>query len=167
MIKCHYCSKPRLIFSKLKVSPNITLKFKKETSDLFYICDTSIEELSSKEVYNVLHVKKNLTCEDSVESIYNTLSYDSICVHCGTTKRLSTATNEYPMCSGCHCVKKKPVLRRKVPQKKKWFVLYFWKVFYIFDQYFKLTYIIPDEIYVFYEEKNWKKPEKSDWFSTL
>ena len=119
MIKCHYCSKPHLIFSKLKVSPNITLKFKKETSDLFYICDTSIEELSSKEVYNVLHVKKNLTCEDSVELIYNTLSYNSICVDCGTTKRLSAATNEYPMCSGCRRVKKKPVLRRKVAQKKK------------------------------------------------
>ena len=118
-IKCHYCSKPSLIFSKMKVSPYITLKFKKETSDLFYICGTSIEELSSKEVYNVLHVKTNLTWEDPVESIYYTLSYNSICVHCGTTKRLSTATNEYPMCSGCHCKKKKHVLRRKVAQKKK------------------------------------------------
>ena len=63
---------PRLIFLKLKVSPNITLKFKKETSDLFYICGTSIEELLSKEVYNILHVKKNLTCEDPVESTYYT-----------------------------------------------------------------------------------------------
>ena len=118
-IKCHYWSKPHLIFWKLKVSPNITLKFKKETSDLFYICGTSIEELSSKEVYNVLHVKKNLTCEDPVESTYYTLSYDSICVHCGTTKQLSAATNEYPMCSGCCSMRKKPVLRRKVAQKKK------------------------------------------------
>ena len=80
-IKCHYCSKPCLIFLKLKVSPNITLKFKKETSDLFCICGTSIEELSSKEVYNVLLVKNNLTCENPVESIYYTLSYDSICIH--------------------------------------------------------------------------------------
>ena len=77
-IKCHYCSKPHLIFSKLEVSPNITLKFKKETLDLFYICGASIEELSSKEVYSVLYVKKNLTFEDPVESIYYTLLYDSI-----------------------------------------------------------------------------------------
>ena len=108
-----------MIFSKLKVSPNITLKFKKETLDLFYICGASIEELSSKEVYSVLYVKKNLTFEDPVESIYYTLLYDSIWVHCGTTKQLSTATSEYPMCSGCCRMKKKPLLRRKVAQKKK------------------------------------------------
>ena len=35
-IKCHYCSKPHLIFSKLEVSPNITLKFKKNFGSFLY-----------------------------------------------------------------------------------------------------------------------------------
>ena len=45
-VKCHYCNKPCLIFLKLKISVNVTLKFKWETLDLFYICGTSIKELS-------------------------------------------------------------------------------------------------------------------------
>ena len=59
-IKCHYCNKPRLIFSKLKVSPNVTLRFKQETLDLFYICGTSIEELSSNTAYSVLFGKPKM-----------------------------------------------------------------------------------------------------------
>ena len=50
-IKCHYCNEPCLIFSKLKVSPNVTLKLKRETLDLFHICGTSIAELSSNTAY--------------------------------------------------------------------------------------------------------------------
>ena len=120
VIKCYYCNKPRLIFSKSKVSPNITLKFKRETSDLFYVCGTSIPELSSKDVYSVLHVKQNLKCTDPVESIYYSLTYESVCVHCGTTRHILTSTNQFPMCTGCVRMKKKPVLRRKTAEKRKY-----------------------------------------------
>ena len=115
-IKCHYCNKPRLIFSKLKVSPNVTLKFKRET-DLFYICGTSMEEWSPNTVYLLLFVKRSLKCTDTVEAIYYSLKCESVCVHCGTMRRLSTSTNQFPMCSGCLRLKKKPVLRRKVAEK--------------------------------------------------
>ena len=111
ILKCHYCKKPHLIFSKLKVSVNVTLKFKRET-DLFYICGTSIEEFSSNSAYAVLFVKRNLKCTDPVESIDYSLTYESFCIHCGTTRRLSTSTNQFPLCSGCLRLKKKPVLRK-------------------------------------------------------
>ena len=46
---------------------NVTLKFKRETLDLFYICGASIEELSSITVYLVLFVKRHLKYTDPVE----------------------------------------------------------------------------------------------------
>ena len=118
-IKCHYCNKPYLIFSKLKVSSNVTLKFKRETLDLFYIYGTSTELLSSNTAYLVLFVKRNLKCTDPVESIYYCLTYKSVCAHCGTTPHLSTLTNQFPMCGSCLRLKKKPVLKRKVIEKGK------------------------------------------------
>ena len=118
-IECHYCNKPRLIFLKLKVSPNVTLKFKRETFDLFCICGKSIEQLSSNNAYSVLFVKRNLKCINPVELIYNGLTYESVCIHCGTTQRFSASTNQFPMCNGCLRLKKKPVLSRKVAEMRK------------------------------------------------
>ena len=118
VLKCKYCNKPRLVYSRNKITSNITTKFIKETLDLYYICGTSINELSNKEQYKVLHVRQNLRCQDPVEAIYFSMDYEKVCVHCGMMQKLSTQPNKQPMCSTCWQSKKKPVMRRKSFQKK-------------------------------------------------
>ena len=118
VLKCKYCNKPRLDYSRNKVTSNITTKVIKETSDLYYICGTGIDELSNKEQYKVLHVRQNLRCQDLVEVIYFSMNYEKVCVQCGTTRKLRTQPNEQPMCNTSRRSKKKPVMRRKAFQKK-------------------------------------------------
>ena len=90
VLKCKYCNKPRLVYSRSKITSNITTKFIKETSNLYYICGTGIDELSNKEHYKILHVRQNLLCQDPVEAIYFSMDYEKVCVHCGTMQKLST-----------------------------------------------------------------------------
>ena len=66
-----------------------------------------------------IFVTRNLKCTDHVESICYSLAHESVCVHCGTTKRLSNSTNQFPICSNCLDFKKKPDLRRKAAEKGK------------------------------------------------
>ena len=56
-------------------------------------CYFEIQELSPNIVYLLLFVKRNLKYTDPVKSIYYSLTYESVCVHCGTTQHLSTSTN--------------------------------------------------------------------------
>ena len=57
------------------------IEIQKSNLDLFCICGTSIQELTSNTVYLVSFVKRNLKCTDPVESIYDSLRYKSVCVH--------------------------------------------------------------------------------------
>ena len=106
------------MYSRNKITSNITTKFIKETSDLYYKCGTSIDELSNKEQYKVLHVRQNLRCQDPVEAIYFSMDYEKVCVPCGTAQKLSTQPNKQPMFSTCQQSQKKPVMRTEAFQKK-------------------------------------------------
>ena len=49
-IVCVYCKKPRVVYSKNKVSKNIT-KSKRQTSELQFVCGTTIEDLVGPDAF--------------------------------------------------------------------------------------------------------------------
>ena len=118
-IVCVYCHKPRLAYSKNKISRNIFTKFKRETSELQFVCGTTVEELTGADNFKDIFVRGNLRCDTTVEVIYYSVGYVSCCTHCGATRRLTTGNHEYPMCSLCKTdPAKKPVVRRQNFQNK-------------------------------------------------
>ena len=50
---CIYCKKPRVVYSKNKVSKNIT-KSKRQTLELQFVCGTTIEELVGPDAFTDL-----------------------------------------------------------------------------------------------------------------
>ena len=117
-ITCYECNKPRLIYSKNKVSANVTTKFKRTVKDLLYICGTGVAELVGPENFKELFIKENLKCSTPVESIYYSVGYPSCCCHCGSTRKLINVSNEFPMCGSCKRENKKAISRRKSFRKQ-------------------------------------------------
>ena len=118
-IVCVYCKKPRVIYSKNKISKNLITKFKRKTSELRFVRGTIVEELVGPDIFTDLYVKGNLRCDAPVETIYFSAGYVQCCSHCGSTPRLSTGQNEYPMCQFCRKNKNnKPLFHRKTFTKK-------------------------------------------------
>ena len=108
-----------MVYSKNKVSKNMITKFKRQTSEVQFECGTTFEELVGPDAFAYLHVRGNLRCGTTVETIYYSGVYVNCCSHCGSTGRLSTCQNEYPMCPSCRSKKKnKPVSRRKNCKRK-------------------------------------------------
>ena len=48
MLTCYQCERPRLAYCKKNVLPHIVKKFKMETNDLLFTCETTIEEMGDK-----------------------------------------------------------------------------------------------------------------------
>ena len=87
-----------MVYSKNKVSKNMITKFKRQTSELQFVCGTSVEELVGPDAFANLHVRRNLLCGKTIQVIYYSVSYVSCCSHCGSIRRLSTGQSEYLMC---------------------------------------------------------------------
>ena len=119
VIMCTECQKPRLVYAQKKVSPPVATKFKRLISDLLFICGSSIEELIGPDHFRELFIRQNHHCIDPVEELYYSAGYTSCCIHCSTKRKLTTGSNEYPMCSDCRRLNKKPVQRRKSFAKTK------------------------------------------------
>ena len=90
VVMCTECQKPR--YAQKKVSPSVATKL--------FIC-------------------QNHRYIDPVEGLYYSAGYTSCCIHCGKKRKLTTGSNEYPMCSDCRRLNKKPVQRRKSFAKTK------------------------------------------------
>lgn len=120
-VSCVECNKPRLVYARKKVPTNIIKQFKHEISELWFTCGATIEELVGKETaYDILFIRANNTCQKPVESIYYSANYSMCCCHCGSTRRLVTSTDAFPMCSTCKNIKKKDlVMKRKQNKVKK------------------------------------------------
>ena len=89
------CNKPRIIYAKKGIFSTIR-KFKIKTSDLWFTCGASIEELVGEEPsFDSLFVRNNLTCQTPVEAIYCSVNYATCCSHCGSTCRLQTSKEAY------------------------------------------------------------------------
>ena len=114
IIACVYSKKPRVAYSKKKLSKNMKTKFKRQTSELQFVCGTTIEGLVGPDAFTDLHVRGNLRCNATFETIYYSVGYVNCFSHCDATRRLSTGQNEYSMCHSYHSNKNnKTVSRRK------------------------------------------------------
>ena len=91
-------------------------------SDMLYICGAMLSEFKNSmdpnnRRYSILDkcfVRENHNCSKSVEPLYYTCNYTECCCHCGSKRRLTTTTNEYPICTTSKVVKKLPaVLKHK------------------------------------------------------
>ena len=69
-IVCVYCKKPRLVYSKNKVSGHHTNKFKRGISELQFVCGTTVSELVGADQFKDLFTRVNLQCRNPVEIIY-------------------------------------------------------------------------------------------------
>ena len=93
---------------------NDLVSIDKESFDII-----SLQELVGPEKFTVFYIRQNLRCFDPVEILYYSAGYPSCCSHCGMRRaaKLSTGTNEYPMCIDSRRAKKKPIQRRKAFNK--------------------------------------------------
>ena len=91
-------------------------------SDMLYTCGTMLSEFKNStdpnnRRYSILDkcfVLANHNCSKPVEPLYYTCNYTECCCHCSSKWRLTTTTNEYPICTTCKVVKKLPaILKRK------------------------------------------------------
>ena len=122
-ITCTECNKPRIIYAKKKVSPSTIHKFKIKTSDLWFTCGASIEELVGNEPpFDSLFIRNSLTCHTPVEAIYYSANYATCFSHCDSTRRLQMSKEAYSICNTCRVTKHlKPILKRKAPKKNNSF----------------------------------------------
>ena len=94
-------------------------KFKRETSELQFVCGTTVDELTGADNFKDIFVRGNLRCETTLEDVSYSVGYVSCCTHCGATRSLTTGNHEYPMCSLCKTdPAKKPVVRQQNFQNK-------------------------------------------------
>ena len=99
-----------LNFSKLKVSPNVTLKF-----NPFYICGTGTIQYC---ILCVICWKKPKMYQSSGVNLLQ--SHIQKCLCSFLSNRMFNYFNKsVSMCSRCLRLKKKPILRQKVAEKEK------------------------------------------------
>ena len=120
LLECCECNKPRLLFSKKKLSNTETLNFKKALNGLMYTCGAAIIEFKDQinsryhKILETVFVKENHTCLVPVESIYYSCKvYQDCCVWCGIKRRLDTAPTSFPICSGCKVSGKKTITKKR------------------------------------------------------
>ena len=121
-IECGECSKPRLVVSAKKLTAHEKKAFHRLMSDMLYTCGATLSEFKNSTDpnncrYSILDncfVRANHNCSKPVEPLYCPCNYTECCCHCGSKRRLTTTTNEYPICTTCKVVKKLPaILKRK------------------------------------------------------
>ena len=122
-IECSECCKPRLVYSKFKITKPDTRAFKNVMDNVLYTCGASLTEFPANEnqspVMEKLFVRRNLTCLTPVEALYYSSDiYPECCSHCGSRRRLRTVDGHFPICSPCTALKKQPIHRRKRVLKK-------------------------------------------------
>ena len=62
ILKFSECEKPQVVYSKLKCISSELRRFKSVTSNLFYVCGSTIDEFGEKELAEKFFVKANLNC---------------------------------------------------------------------------------------------------------
>ena len=91
-IKCTECKKPRLMYSKKKLSDNEKVALKRFLSSYEYVCGSSFKEVPDDAHPNVdiirkVFVRENLSCSSVIESSYYSCKiYRQACVKCGNPR---------------------------------------------------------------------------------
>ena len=118
-IKCSQYKKPRLMYSKKKLTEKEKIALKQFLSSYEYVCGSSFKEIPEDshpniEVIRKAFVRENLSCSIVIESpYYSCKMYQLICVKCGkSNKLLPPDVTFYPQCEKC------PKERVKVPKRK-------------------------------------------------
>ena len=93
-------------------------------SDMLYTCGTMLSEFKNgtdpnNSRYSILDkcfVRANHNCSKPVEPLHYRCNYTKCSCHCGSKWRLTTTTNECPICTTCKVVKKLPAVLK--PKRK-------------------------------------------------
>ena len=115
---------PRDIFDRLYHLPDPmpsptneghhTNKFKRDISELQFVCGTTVSELVGTDQFKDLFTQPTFSAEILSKSFTIAFGYVACCTHCGSRGNLSNAKNEYPMCDACKKNKSnKPLARRQ------------------------------------------------------
>ena len=104
-VRCEYCSKPGLLFSKKKRTDQQRKNFKRYTNDFIFHCGGSFKEITDfKDAYikDIVFVRENLDCKSMIELPYYSVGvYKNICINCGSSDIIAGPSNVYPKCITC------------------------------------------------------------------
>ena len=82
-MQCEECDKWRLIFCKHKLNAQEVSELHSILEDVSYTCGTTFDDLDlSGRLTNVF--VKDHTCEDNIERLYYSCSFEPFCVHCAS-----------------------------------------------------------------------------------
>ena len=100
MVQCEECKMWRLVFSKYIQAQSSTLqKLQRVISDYSYTCGAKLDDLNLGEELKDIKVKDH-SCEDSIEKLYYSASFEPICVYCAVDQSYSSQEH-YPQCEAC------------------------------------------------------------------
>ncbi|CAC5393465.1 unnamed protein product [Mytilus coruscus] len=122
VVLCSDCDKPRVLYSKKVVRGVRRTQLVNCLTDIQYTCGFSFDELDLEEETHVLKtvfVRKNITCNCTVELTYYSAGFEDVSFFCGTDELEPAeagdedeANKYYPICTGCKENGKKLVERR-------------------------------------------------------
>ena len=124
VIKCSECKKPRLMYSKKKLSDIEKEALKRFLSSFEYICVSSFKKVPDDAHPNIdiikkVFVRENLSCTSIVESSYYSCKiYLLVCVKCGkSSKLLPPDVTFYSHCEKCKTERVKAPKRKAVTEE--------------------------------------------------
>ncbi|VDI43104.1 Hypothetical predicted protein [Mytilus galloprovincialis] len=122
VVLCSDCDKPRVLYSKKVVRGVRRTQLSNCLTDIQYTCGFSFDELDLEEETHVLKtvfLRKNITCNCTIELTYYSAGFEDVCFFCGTDELEPAEAGDedeakkyYPLCTGCKDNGKKLVERR-------------------------------------------------------
>ena len=108
------------MFAQKSLKENEKKSLKRALNGMEFICGTSFQEFvmdAKNEDINVLDkvfVRENLSCMSIVEKPYFSCEFlKKVCIHCGSSKNVTTSVDSYPKCNKQRCKKEESVLKKK------------------------------------------------------
>lgn len=121
VVLCIECDKPRLLYSKRVVRGAKRSQLQNSLSEIQYSCGFTFEDLDLSEdhVLKSVFVKKNLTCNCTIEFTYYSAGFENVCFYCGSDELdedeggdEDEANKFYLLCNECNKNGKKIVEHR-------------------------------------------------------
>ena len=122
VVLCSDCDKPRVLYSKKVVRGVRRTQLSNCLTDIQYTCGFSFDKLDLEEETHVLKtvfLRKNITCNCTIELTYYSAGFEDVCFFCGTDELEPAEAGDedeakkyYPLCTGCKDNGKKLVERR-------------------------------------------------------
>ena len=123
LIMCSECLKPRVLYSKHKLTFDEEEAVQRSIQNLLFSCGSNLKELqvemhptyknSMINLFERVFVRENITCDDYIEiPYYSSEKFEDICICCAC-KVSDLVEGQYPLCLECKQQGKSPILKRK------------------------------------------------------